>query len=115
MAYQTGENSLPQVSIVGRPNVGKSTLFNRLLGRRRAITDSTPGVTRDPVGERITLGESDIRLVDTGGFTTDSDTMARAISQRALEEIERSEAVVLVVDGTELNALDEEFVAQLRP
>jgi GTP-binding protein len=115
LAYQTGENSLPQVSIVGRPNVGKSTLFNRLLGRRRAITDSTPGVTRDPVGERITLGESDIRLVDTGGFTTDSDTMARAISQRALEEIERSEAVVLVVDGTELNALDEEFVAQLRP
>jgi len=113
LAYRSGD--VPQVAVVGRPNVGKSTLFNRLVGRRRAITDPTPGVTRDPVRERIQLGGREIRLVDTGGYSVEPDEMARTISSRALEEIERSEVVVLVVDGTELNALDEEFVAQLRP
>jgi GTP-binding protein len=103
------------VAIVGRPNVGKSTLFNRLVGRRHAITDPTPGVTRDPVGQPATLAGCDVRLVDTGGYTTDSDPLARAISDRALRVIRESSVVLLVVDGTELTALDQEFVEELRP
>ena len=115
MAYQSDDVTIPQVAIVGRPNVGKSTLFNRLIGRRRAITDPTPGVTRDPVGYRAVLAGHEVQLVDTGGFTTDGDELARAISGRALRSIEQSEVVLLVVDGTELTPMDEEFLQQLRP
>ncbi|MEE8441292.1 MAG: ribosome biogenesis GTPase Der, partial [Spirochaetia bacterium] len=115
MKYRSAEGTAPQIAIVGRPNVGKSTLFNRLVGHRRAITDSTPGVTRDPVGHRATLAGLEVQLVDTGGFTTDGDELARAISERALRTIDQSEVVLLVVDGTDLTALDQEFLEQLRP
>ena len=60
--------NLPVVVLAGRPNVGKSTLFNRLLHKRRAITDPTPGVTRDPVSVDCFIGGRPLRLVDTGGF-----------------------------------------------
>lgn len=115
LAYRSADGKTPQVAIVGRPNVGKSTLFNRLLGQRRAITDSTPGVTRDPVGQRVSLGGHEIRLVDTGGFTTGGDELSRAISDRAWRAIEQSDAILLVVDGTQLTAMDEEFLQLLRP
>jgi len=114
LAYQSAEGTIPQVAIVGRPNVGKSTLFNRLVGHRRAITDPTPGVTRDPVGHRAMLAGHEVQLVDTGGFTTDGDELAQAISERALRTLDQSEAVLLVVDGTDLNAMDQEFLEQLR-
>ena len=104
-----------QVAIVGRPNVGKSTLFNRIIGRRRAITDAMPGVTRDPVGVPVRYAGRTLRVVDTGGFTTDGDELARAISDRAIAEIERSSVVLLLLDATEFTALDEEFLEQLRP
>ena len=63
----------PRVVIAGRPNVGKSTLFNRLYGRRRAITDPTPGVTRDAIEEDCSLAGIPVALVDTGG---DKETTA---------------------------------------
>lgn len=109
------DRAIPQIAIVGRPNVGKSTLFNRLVGRRRAITDPTPGVTRDPVAVRTEFAHRDVVFVDTGGFTTDADELSRLISRRALETIEHSAAVLLLVDGTGLTALDEEFLEQVRP
>ena len=109
------DSAPPQVAIVGRPNVGKSTLFNRILGRRRAITDAMPGVTRDPVGQFTTLAGFPVRLVDTGGYTTDGDSLARAISERALKVIGSSAVVLLVVDGTDLTPMDQEFIEQLRP
>jgi GTP-binding protein len=111
----TRTSTRPTLAIVGRPNVGKSTLFNRLVGRRRAITDPTPGVTRDPVAAEAELDGRSVRLVDTGGYTTDTDEMAKAISDRALGEIEHADAVLLVVDATELTALDELFLDELRP
>jgi GTP-binding protein len=58
-----------QVAILGRANVGKSTLFNRLLGKRRAITHATPGVTRDAVEGRIRIKDLEILLLDTGGYS----------------------------------------------
>jgi GTPase len=112
--YRSGEVARPQIAIVGRPNVGKSTLFNRIVGRRRAITDPTPGVTRDPIGHRATLGSHEVQLVDTGGYTTHGDELARAISERALRTIDQSAVVLLVVDGTDLTPLDQEFLDQLR-
>ena len=107
--------SEPTIAIVGRPNVGKSTLFNRLIGRRRAITDPTPGVTRDPVSAAATIDDRPLRVVDTGGYTTEGDELARAISDRALGEIREADVVLLVVDGTGLTALDELFLDELRP
>ncbi|MFP4114070.1 MAG: ribosome biogenesis GTPase Der [Spirochaetota bacterium] len=104
----------PTIAIVGRPNVGKSTLFNRLVGSRRAITDPTPGVTRDPVAAHAEIDGRPVRLVDTGGYTTDTDEMAKAISDRALGEIRHADVVLLLVDATELTALDELFLDQLR-
>ncbi|UZV88565.1 50S ribosome-binding GTPase, partial [Treponema pallidum] len=67
---------LPRVVIVGRPNVGKSTLFNRLLGRRRSITSNTSGVTRDSIEETVILRGFPLRLVDTSGFTVFSEKKA---------------------------------------
>ena len=60
--------ALPAVAILGRPNVGKSTLFNRLVGRRQAIVDDTPGVTRDRIEGVCRLGPSEFRVIDTAGL-----------------------------------------------
>ena len=112
---QPSSDRTPSVAVVGRPNVGKSTLFNRLLGRRKAITDPTPGVTRDPVGANATVGNREIRLVDTGGYTTDNDPLARAISERAIRELRQADVVLFLVDVTGITPLDEVFLEQLRP
>lgn len=109
------DQSFPRVAIVGRPNVGKSTLFNRLLGRRRAITHATPGVTRDPVEARVTVEGTTFELVDTGGYTTDNDDLSRLISDKALAVIDQSQLILFLVDATELTALDEEYLELLRP
>lgn len=106
---------LPRVAIVGRPNVGKSTLFNRLLGRRRAITDATPGVTRDPVEVKAELGGRSVLLVDTGGYTTERDELAELISARAIAVLSASDLIVLLLDATDVTALDLEFMERLRP
>lgn len=103
-----------RIAIVGRPNVGKSTLFNRLVRHRRAITDPTPGVTRDPIALEHEFAEREITMVDTGGYTTETDDLALVITEKALAEVERASVVLLLVDGTEITALDEELVEKLR-
>ncbi|MDR1507112.1 MAG: ribosome biogenesis GTPase Der [Treponema sp.] len=109
--------TLPLVVLAGRPNVGKSTLFNRLLRRRRSITDPTPGVTRDPVEERAVIAGKPLRLVDTGGFKLDGEggELDRLIVRRALECIEEADLVTLVFEAGELTPEDEEFIELLRP
>ena len=69
--------ALPLIAIVGRPNVGKSTLFNRLVGRRQAIVDDTPGVTRDRREGEAHLGDLSFRIVDTAGFEDARGRLAR--------------------------------------
>ena len=104
------------VAIVGRPNVGKSTLFNRLVRSQRAMVDSQPGVTRDRNIARVRWDKSEFLLVDTGGFEdADQSPLAAAVrAQRALAAAE-ADAVIAVFDGREgLNPVDRELVRQLR-
>lgn len=91
---------LPKIALVGRPNVGKSTLFNRITGQRKAITDGRPGSTRDRNYAQTSWQGSGFELVDTGGLLLGTDDPllgpAAAQAQRAIEE---SDLVILVVDG----------------
>lgn len=104
----------PRVAIVGRPNVGKSTLFNRFLGIRRAITDPTPGVTRDPVETVCRIGGRTIYLVDTGGFRLEGEGIDELVTEKSLSIIEDSDLVLLLLDVTETTPEDESFIEYLR-
>jgi GTP-binding protein len=101
---------------VGAPNVGKSTLFNRLAGGRRAIVTDRPGVTRDRLEARVELGAGVFTLVDTGGMLPEeADALARAVTEQALRAVEDSELVLLVVDARRgLLPLDHEVARLLR-
>ena len=76
---------IPLISIVGRPNVGKSTLFNRLLGRRKSIVFSHPGSTRDIIKEDLVVGDKTFYLVDSGGFDNEKDHYPTLIKEKILE------------------------------
>jgi GTP-binding protein len=114
---RTRFRNLPVVAIAGRPNAGKSTLFNRLLRERRAITDPTPGVTRDPVEAECELPYSGKRviLVDTGGFKVDRQGLDAEVVRRSLETIRKADLIVFLMDVTAVTAEDEYFVELLRP
>lgn len=92
---------LPIVAIVGRPNVGKSTLFNRLAGKALAIVHDAPGVTRDRNYTDTILAGREITLVDTGGFDpTTEDPMGQGIARQARAAIEEADVVLCVLDGS---------------
>lgn len=107
---------MPTVAVVGRPNVGKSTLFNRLIGGRRAIVSDQAGTTRDRHFGTAEWGGRRFWLVDTGGLMPDSrDSMDRAIRRQVDLAVEQADLVVLLVDGKEgLNPVDAEIAAHLR-
>jgi GTPase len=99
---------VPTIAIVGRPNVGKSTLFNRILGSRRAIVGDEPGITRDRLyGEAYFRGRR-LRIVDTGGIEPDEkDLIPAEIFRQAKVALQEADAIILVVDGrSELTAPD---------
>lgn len=106
----------PVVAIVGRPNVGKSTLFNRLVGRRVAIVEDTPGVTRDRNYHEVLHEGREILLVDTGGFEPDNpDRLMQQVRDQARLAIDEAQAVIFVVDGVQgPSAVDEEIAELLR-
>lgn len=87
-------------AVVGRPNAGKSTLFNALLGYERAIVTDIPGTTRDTVEERVNLGGVVLRLVDTAGLRETQDAVERLGVERSRAAMERAELIFVVVDGT---------------
>lgn len=94
------EGRAPRVAIVGRQNVGKSTLLNRLLGRRVAIAHETPGVTRDRLEVPVQWGDRTFALVDTGGFTSDAAGIELSVAAQAERAADAADLVLLVVDAT---------------
>ncbi len=102
---------LPTLAIVGRPNVGKSTLFNRLVGRRRAIVGDEPGITRDRIYGATEWNGRRMRVVDTGGIIPeDKELIPSEIFRQAKVALEEADAIVMVVDSrTELAAPDMEL------
>lgn len=108
--------SKPLVAIVGRPNVGKSTLFNRLIGRRLAIVEDTPGVTRDRIYADAEWMNYTFTLIDTGGIEPESeDIIAKQMRRQAELAIETADVILFLTDGREgLTAADEEVAAMLR-
>jgi GTP-binding protein len=88
------------VALVGRPNVGKSTLFNRFIGKRNAIVHDMPGVTRDRHYAETEWAGRKLTLVDTGGFVPASeDVIEAAIREQAQIAIEEADLVIFIVDG----------------
>jgi GTP-binding protein len=106
----------PTLAIVGRPNVGKSTLFNRLVGSRRAIVGDEPGITRDRLYSHTTWNGRELRIVDTGGIIPDEKELIPAeIFRQARVALEEADAIVMVVDvRTELAAPDMELARLLQ-
>ncbi|HEY6979318.1 ribosome biogenesis GTPase Der [Reyranella sp.] len=106
----------PRVAIVGRPNVGKSTLFNRLVGRRRAIVDDTPGVTRDVRESAAQLGDLAFTLLDTAGWETAGGEALEARMRRFTERaVDAADVVLFLIDGRAgVLPLDEAFASWLR-
>ena len=105
-----------KIAIVGRPNVGKSTLFNRLAGRKLAIVDDLPGVTRDRKFASGRLGDVDLELIDTAGFedVTDESLEARMRQQTELA-VEEADLILFVMDSREgVAPMDEVFGELLR-
>jgi len=108
--------NLPVVVLAGRPNVGKSTLFNRLLHKRKAITDPTPGVTRDPVEADCFIDDKPLKLIDTGGFKlAECEGIDKLVVEKTLATIKKADLIILILEAGEITSEDEEFIELLRP
>jgi small GTP-binding protein domain len=106
----------PIVAIVGRPNVGKSTLFNKLAGKRISIVEDTPGVTRDRVYAQAEWLKYNFTIIDTGGIEHESsDVIVSQMRRQAQIAIETANVIIFMVDGREgLTAADKEVAQMLR-
>ncbi|MBA8824291.1 GTP-binding protein [Saccharopolyspora lacisalsi] len=103
----------PVLAVVGRPNVGKSTLVNRLLGRREAVVQDTPGVTRDRVAYDALWSGRRFTVVDTGGWDPDAKGLQASVTEQARMAMSTADAVLLVVDATVGATATDEAVAKV--
>ena len=93
---------LPVIAIVGRPNVGKSTLFNRFVGRRRALVRDVPGVTRDRLYGQVSFERWQATVIDTGGFDPSSaEPLIEGVRRQILTAVDEADLVLFVVDARE--------------
>src|SRR6266481_5606349 len=116
LTEQLTKTRVPLLAIVGRPNVGKSTLFNRMIGSRRAIVGDEPGITRDRLYSEAVWNNRRLRVVDTGGIIPDEkELIPSEIFRQARVALEEADAIVMVVDcRTELASPDLELARLLR-
>lgn len=105
--------SLGVVAIIGSPNVGKSTIFNRIIGRRRSIIDDQPGVTRDRLYETASWLDRDFRLIDTGGIEIANRPFQEQIRMQAQLAIDEADVVLFVTDGKKGVTNDDRLVAKM--
>src|SRR5689334_12387877 len=108
--------SAPLIAIIGRPNVGKSTLFNRLIGQRRSIVTDEAGITRDRIYGKTSWSRRTFRVVDTGGMMPgDESEIPRKIVEQARIAIDTASIIFFVIDGrTAITAADQELARLLR-
>ena len=106
----------PVISILGRPNVGKSTLFNRLTKTKKAIIDDTPGVTRDVLKQEFFLGEKQIPVIlqDTGGLTDEGDILNPLVQKKSVEALKTSDLILFMVEARHVLPIEEEFINMIR-
>src|SRR5210317_1834521 len=106
---------IPVIALVGRPNVGKSTLFNQLTRSRDALVADFPGLTRDRKYGEARIGSRPFIVIDTGGITGDEHGIDSSMAEQSLTAIEEADAVLFMVDAREgLNATDEALARHLR-
>jgi GTP-binding protein len=114
-------SNCPLVVIAGRPNVGKSTLFNCFMKKKIAITDPTPGVTRDPVEDTAFIAGQPVHLVDTGGYKLERDEgtkeaeLDELVVERSLDMIAKADLILLLLEPGKITAEDEELIIKVRP
>ncbi|MCP5106981.1 MAG: GTP-binding protein, partial [bacterium] len=89
----------PLITIVGVPNTGKSTLFNRLIGERKALIHSSPGMTRDIFQQTFEINNKVFKIQDSGGFFLDSQIITEEINKRIFREVEISDLIIFLFDG----------------
>jgi len=106
---------IPVVALVGRPNVGKSTLFNRLTRSREALVDDQPGVTRDRLYGEALHQDRRFLLIDTGGLSDDGDVLSAAVREQVIQALSEADAVVFLLDARDgLSASDRDIASDLR-
>ncbi|MCR1980489.1 50S ribosome-binding GTPase, partial [[Clostridium] innocuum] len=101
------------VAIVGRPNVGKSTIFNRIIGERKSIVEDTPGVTRDRIYGKAEWLTREFRVIDTGGIQLANQDFQTEINMQVEIAIDEADCIVFVVSGKDGLTHDDEYVARL--
>lgn len=106
-------NHVPKVAIVGRPNVGKSTFFNRIVGQRKAIVDDASGVTRDRLYASGTWNGKNFDVIDTGGISASDDVFVDEIVEQAKMAIEEADSIIFVVDGRNIITDEDSLVAKI--
>ena len=107
---ETELKNVPVVAIVGRPNVGKSTLVNRIIGRREAVVEDIPGVTRDRVRYDAEWNGIPFVVIDTGGWERDPQGLSVQVSAQAEAALTQSDVIVFVVDATVGVTNEDEFI-----
>jgi len=100
---------LPVIALIGRPNVGKSTLFNRLTRTRKALVDDQPGVTRDRIYGKCVQGDLRCLVVDTGGLTTKETAIQIAVQEQVEKVLGEADALMFLTDAR-AGAVPEEFL-----